>query len=79
VDEAALVAALNEGRIAGAGLDVFSDEPRVPTALLDRDDVVLLPHMGSATLETRAAMVDLVLANVDSFLETGTLVTPVPA
>ena len=52
VDEAALVAALEAGRIAGAGLDVFADEPHVPAALLDRDDVVLLPHVGSATVET---------------------------
>jgi lactate dehydrogenase-like 2-hydroxyacid dehydrogenase len=79
VDEPALVAALEEGRIAGAGLDVFADEPRVPKALIDRDDVVLLPHLGSATVETRAAMTDLALANVERFLADGTLVTPVPA
>jgi lactate dehydrogenase-like 2-hydroxyacid dehydrogenase len=78
VDEEALVAALEEGRIAGAGLDVYADEPRVPAALLGRDDVVLLPHVGSATLETRAAMVELVLANVDRCLADGSLVTPVP-
>jgi lactate dehydrogenase-like 2-hydroxyacid dehydrogenase len=78
VDEEALVAALEEGRIAGAGLDVYADEPRVPAALLGRDDVVLLPHVGSATLETRAAMVELVLANVDRCLADGRLVTPVP-
>ncbi len=77
VDEAALVAALEEGRIAGAGLDVFADEPHVPAALLGRDDVVLLPHLGSATVETRAAMTDLTLANVERFLADGTLVTPV--
>lgn len=79
VDEQALVAALEAGRIAGAGLDVFSDEPRVPGALLDRDDVVLLPHLGSATVETRAAMTELALANVERFLTDGTLLTPVPA
>ena len=62
VDEHGLVAALEEGRIAGAGLDVFADEPHVPAALLGRDDVVLLPHLGSATVETRAAMTDLTLA-----------------
>jgi lactate dehydrogenase-like 2-hydroxyacid dehydrogenase len=77
VDETALVAALQNGRIAGAGLDVFADEPRVPTALLDRDDVVLLPHLGSATVETRTAMTELALANVHRFLAEGTLVTPV--
>jgi lactate dehydrogenase-like 2-hydroxyacid dehydrogenase len=79
VDEQALVSALEQGRIAGAGLDVFADEPRVPAALVDRDDVVLLPHVGSATVETRAAMTELVLANVERFLAGGTLVTPVPA
>jgi lactate dehydrogenase-like 2-hydroxyacid dehydrogenase len=77
VDEQALVAALEQGRIAGAGLDVFADEPRVPEALLGRDDVVLLPHVGSATVETREAMGRLVLDNVDAFLARGELVTPV--
>ena len=77
VDEDALVAALEAGRIAGAGLDVFADEPRVPAALLARDDVVLLPHVGSATVETREAMGRLVLDNVDAFLGRGELVTPV--
>ena len=79
IDEQALVAALEDGSIAGAGLDVFADEPRAPDALLSRDDVVLLPHLGSATVETRAAMTDLALANVDRFLTDGTLVTPVLA
>ncbi len=78
VDERALITALEEHRIAGAGLDVYADEPRVPTALLGRDDVVLLPHIGSATIETRQAMVELTLANVDRFLADGTLLTPVP-
>jgi lactate dehydrogenase-like 2-hydroxyacid dehydrogenase len=77
VDEQALVAALEEGRIAGAGLDVFADEPKVPEALLGRDDVVLLPHVGSATVQTREAMGRLVLDNVDAFLGRGELVTPV--
>lgn len=77
VDEQALVAALESGRIAGAGLDVFADEPNVPTALLDRDDVVLLPHVGSATTQTREAMATLVLDNVAAFVERGELVTPV--
>jgi lactate dehydrogenase-like 2-hydroxyacid dehydrogenase len=56
VDEPALVAALVEGRIAGAGLDVFAEEPRVPAALIGLPNVTLLPHIGSATLETRTAM-----------------------
>lgn len=77
VDEDALVAALEEGRIAGAGLDVYADEPRVPQALIDRDHVVLLPHVASGTVETRRAMADLVLANVEQFLTDGTLLTPV--
>ena len=77
VDEGALVAALEAGRIAGAGLDVFADEPHVPAALLGRDDVVLLPHVGSATVQTREAMARLVLDNVEAFLGKGELVTPV--
>jgi len=77
VDEIALLAALEERRIAGAGLDVFAAEPHVPAALLDRDDVVLLPHVGSATVQTREAMATLVLDNVAAFLAKGELVTPV--
>jgi lactate dehydrogenase-like 2-hydroxyacid dehydrogenase len=64
VDEVALVAALEAGTIGGAGLDVFVDEPNVPAALLDRDNVVLQPHRGSATAEARAAMGALVLENL---------------
>ncbi len=78
VDEAALVAALEAGLVAGAGLDVFADEPHVPESLRGRDNVVLLPHVGSATVETRAAMTELVLANVAAFLAEGRLLTPVP-
>lgn len=66
VDETALVAALVEGRIAGAGLDVFADEPHVPEALLTLDQVVLQPHQASATVQTRIAMAELVMANVDA-------------
>jgi lactate dehydrogenase-like 2-hydroxyacid dehydrogenase len=77
VDEHALVAALETGRLGGAGLDVYAEEPRVPVALLDRDDVVLLPHLASGTVETRGEMRDLVLANVERFLADGSLVTPV--
>jgi lactate dehydrogenase-like 2-hydroxyacid dehydrogenase len=78
VDEPALVAALEQGRIAGAALDVLADEPHVPAALLARDDVVLTPHIGSATLETRRDMVDLAVANIERFLAEGALVSPVP-
>ena len=78
VDETALVDALVSGRIAGAGLDVFADEPHVPEALLGLDSVVLLPHVASGTVQTRAAMEALTLRNLDSFLTTGVLVTPVP-
>lgn len=66
VDEAALVVALERGRIAGAGLDVFADEPAIPDALRAMEQVVLSPHQGSATEETRAAMAALVLANLDA-------------
>ncbi len=78
VDEEALVEALTEGRLAGAGLDVFADEPNVPEALLTMDNVVVLPHVGSGTVQTRAAMEELTLRNLDSFLKSGQLVTPVP-
>ncbi|MFD0254450.1 2-hydroxyacid dehydrogenase [Streptomyces sp. NPDC127113] len=78
VDEPALVAAVTEGRIAGAALDVFADEPHVPPALLASDRVVLLPHIASATHETRAAMGDLALRNLQRFMTEGTLLTPVP-
>lgn len=76
VDEPALVRALTSGTIAGAGLDVFADEPNVPEELRALDSVVLAPHVGSATHDTRRAMADLVLANVEAFLERGELVTP---
>lgn len=77
VDEKALVAALLASEIAGAGLDVFDDEPNVPAELLKLDNVVLTPHIGSGTYETRQAMADLVFANVSGYFNDGTLVTPV--
>ncbi len=77
VDQDALVSALVDGRLAGAGLDVFTDEPQVPEELCALDNVVLLPHVGSATVQTRAAMEALTLRNLESFLATGELVTPV--
>ena len=63
VDEAALVAALQEGQIAGAGLDVYEHEPQVHPGLLELDNVALLPHLGSATVETRTAMANLAADN----------------
>lgn len=71
VDEAALVDALTHERIAGAGLDVFEHEPKVPGALFALDNVVLLPHVASGTNETRAAMAGLVFDNLQSFFATG--------
>jgi lactate dehydrogenase-like 2-hydroxyacid dehydrogenase len=77
VDERALVASLLESEIAGAGLDVFEDEPHVPAELLTLDNVVLTPHIGSGTYETRQAMADLVFANISRYFDEGALVTPV--
>ncbi len=67
VDEPALVNALRKGEIKAAGLDVFASEPNIPTELLTMDNVVLLPHVGSATVETRQAMGDLCKANLDAW------------
>jgi lactate dehydrogenase-like 2-hydroxyacid dehydrogenase len=64
VDEPVLLRYLQEGRIAGAGLDVFVDEPRVPEAFFKLDNAVLFPHVGSATVETRKAMGDLQIENL---------------
>ena len=77
VDEPALIEALKAGRIAAAGLDVFADEPRVPQALIDMDNVVLLPHVGSASQHTRRAMGQLVVDNVAAFLAGRGPLTPV--
>lgn len=77
VNERALVAALENGLIAGAGLDVFASEPHVPKELLDMDRVVLLPHLGSATHETRIDMAALTLANLRSYVDHGKLLTPI--
>jgi hydroxypyruvate reductase len=78
VDEAALIAALQQGVIGGAALDVFEDEPRVPQALIDMPQVVLAPHIGSATKETRQAMCDLAVNNLKAFFAGQPLLTPVP-
>lgn len=79
VDEAALVQALSRKELAGAALDVFENEPHVPEELLALDNVVLLPHIGSATAQTRRAMGELLLGNIERFLATGELVTPCTA
>jgi lactate dehydrogenase-like 2-hydroxyacid dehydrogenase len=76
VDQDALVRALAAGAVAGAALDVFADEPNVPEELLRMDNVVLTPHIGSGTVETRKAMEDLVLANLEAFFKTGKVLTP---
>jgi hydroxypyruvate reductase len=78
VDELALIQALRQGRLAGAGLDVYAREPQVPSALMDMEQVVLLPHIASATHETRAAMAKRVLANLDCFFAGKALLSPVP-
>ena len=78
VDEVALVTALTTGVIAGAGLDVFMNEPHVPEALWSMPNVVLTPHMASATHQTRQAMADLAFANMQAGLSGQALLTPVP-
>jgi glyoxylate reductase len=78
VDEEGLAWALREGIIKGAGLDVYEDEPNVHPALLAQENVVLVPHMASATAETRAAMYDLVARNVVNVLTGKPPVTPIP-
>jgi hydroxypyruvate reductase len=67
IDQAALVAALSEGAIAGAGLDVYEKEPHAPDQLTGFPNVVLTPHVGGHTLESHAAMQDCVLANLEAF------------
>ncbi len=77
VDERALARALAEGKIAAAGLDVYEHEPRVEPALLELDNVVLVPHLGSATVETRTAMAELAARNAISVLSGQGPLTPV--
>jgi glyoxylate reductase len=77
VDEEALVTALRSGEIAGAGLDVYEKEPEVHPGLLELENVVLLPHLGSATVETRTAMAKLAAENAIAVLEGRRPPTPV--
>ena len=77
VDEPELVSALVEGRLGGAGLDVFEKEPKVPEQLFGLENVVLLPHVASATEETRKVMADLVLGNLEAHFSSKALLTPV--
>lgn len=78
VDETALIEALTEGKLGWAGLDVFEGEPHVPQALCDLPNTVLLPHVGSATVETRAAMGALTVDNLLQHLKDGTVISAVP-
>ncbi len=78
IDEAALVEALRSGHLAGAGLDVYEDEPTINPGLFEFENVVLLPHLGSANVETRTAMTELAADNVSSVLAGRAALTPVP-
>ena len=78
VDEDALVAALTDGRLGAAGLDVFAAAPHLPEVLFTMDNVVLTPHIGSATIETRQAMGDLTVENLVRYFSEGKVTTPVP-
>lgn len=78
VDEAALEAALRNGTIAAAGLDVFYQEPTDAKAFLDLDNMSMLPHVASASVHTRNGMADLVANNLIGFIESGKVLTPVP-
>ncbi|MES2413573.1 MAG: 2-hydroxyacid dehydrogenase [Pseudomonadota bacterium] len=77
VDEAELIAALQQGRIAGAGLDVFENEPKVPEALMAMENVVLMSHIAGFTRETRLDMEQLVCDNLVAYFNTGKVLTPV--
>ena len=78
IDEAALVAALDSGRVRSCGLDVFENEPEVHSGLIANPNVMLLPHMGTWSLETQVDMEKWCIGNIRSALETGKLKSPVP-
>jgi len=77
IDEAALVSALKDGRIAGAGLDVFENEPKVPVELLSMDNVVLTPHSAVFTAESRSDLCEHLICNLEAFFAGKPLITPV--
>ncbi|MDY0271130.1 MAG: 2-hydroxyacid dehydrogenase [Advenella sp.] len=77
IDEEAMIKALQDGRLGGAALDVFEREPYVPEVLMEMDNVVLMPHLGSATIETRQRMAQRVIDNLDGFFREGGVVSRV--
>lgn len=77
IDEPELVSALVEGRLGGVGLDVYENEPEVPEQLLKLENVVLVPHVGCNTWETRKVMADLVVGNLEAHFLNKPLLTPV--
>jgi lactate dehydrogenase-like 2-hydroxyacid dehydrogenase len=77
VDESALISALQQNRIAGAALDVFENEPQLNSAFIPLHNVVLSPHIGSATRETRQAMTRLAIDNLEAFFNHRSLLTPI--
>lgn len=78
VDETALIESLKSGKLGAAALDVFENEPNIPAALCEMENVLLLPHVGSATVETRNAMADLVVNNLVAFEQDGKAIAAVP-
>ena len=78
VDEAALIEALRTGKILAAGLDVYENEPSVPAELIALPNAVLLPHVGSASVKTRQAMAEFVVANIFAWADGKPPLTPVP-
>lgn len=77
IDEAALVEALNSGKVASAGLDVYEDEPNIHPGLMENEKVLLIPHLGTHTYETQKAMEVLVINNIRAAVTKGELLTPV--
>lgn len=78
VDEEALVRSIERGKVFSAGLDVFEHEPAVHPGLIDKPQVMLLPHVGTYTVETMTAMEEWCIANVQAAIRTGKLKSPVP-